>query len=313
MSQQRDADGIVGSQSVQSERLNTSNPLSRGLLRAYSITIDNSGRRIPWVVQELVTKHIRKQRDSSRLAEEQVDTVVSFVEEIWDSVEPKMSDIVKSPLFPLDHGELQEGRDLLWSTLPMRGGGQSKYPYALPAPKIDRHYGFLTTLKSTWSWKELSAADDTDVRPYSQPTSENIFPLFLFKVKSESSQGTLYEAEGQLALAGYHCVRSRLWMLNHVAPERERKATDAMVFSCAVSQREAVAHVHYYNPENNMHYMSYIDSFYYMRDSQKCVDYVKNVVEWLVKIQQPIIRDELDKLYPMALRWKKSNSKASSR
>lgn len=311
MSQQQDADGTAGSLSVQSERLNTSNPMFRGLLRAYSIIIDNSGRRIPRAVQELVTKHIRKQRDSPRLGEEQVDAVIDLVGKVWDSAEPKVSDIVKGPLFPLEHDELEEGRDLLWSTLPIRGGGKSKYPYALPAPKTDRHYGFPTTRTSTWSWDELGAADHTVVRPYSQPTRENIFPSFLFEIKSESSRGTLYGAEGQLALAGYHCVRSWLWVLDHVASKRERKATDAMVFSCAVSQREAVAHVHYYNPEDNMHYMSYIDSFYYMRDSQNCVDHVKNVVEWLVKIQQPIIRDALAKLHPMTVLWKKRKSERS--
>ncbi|KAL8729344.1 MAG: hypothetical protein Q9181_005042 [Wetmoreana brouardii] len=311
MSQQQDEDGTAGSQSVHSERLNTSSPMFRGLLRAYGILMDVSGRRIPLAVQEMVTKHIRKQNDVLRLGEEQVDTVIKLVEKVWNSAEPKVSDIVRGPLFPLEHDELGEGRDLLWDTLPLRGGGQSNYPYALPAPKTDRHYGFPTTQTSTWSWDELGAADHTVVRPYSQPTRENIFPLFLIEIKSESSRGTLYGAEGQLALAGYHRVRSWLWVLDQVAPERERKATDAVVFSCAVSQREAVAHVHYYNPEDNMHYMSYIDSFYHVRDMQKCVNHVKNVVEWLVKIQQPIIRNALAKLYPMTLLWKKRKSEAS--
>ena len=311
MSQQQDADDAAGSQSVQSERTNTFDPMFRAVLRAYGITIDNSGRRIPQVVQELVTKHIRKQRDSPRLGAEQVDTVINLVEQVWDSAEPKVSDIVRSPLFPLEHNELEEGRDLLWSTLPIRGGGKSKYPYALPAPKPDRYYGFPPTLRSTWSWQELGAADHAGVRPYSRPTRENIFPSFLVEVKSESSRGTLYGAEGQLALAGYHCVRSWLWVLDQVDPKRGRTAIDAMVFSCAVSQREAVAHVHYYNPEDDMHYMSYIDSFYYVRDSQKCVDHVKNVVEWLVKIKQPIVRDALAKLHPMTMLWKKRKSEAS--
>ena len=306
--QQSDA---VDSQSVQSERLNTSNPMFRGLLRANGISIDNSGKKIPRAVQELVIKHIQRQRDSPKLGEEQVDKIIKLVEKVWDSAEPKVSDLVNGPLFPLEHDELEEGRDLLWSTLPIRQAGKSKYPYALPAPKTDRHYGFPPTLKSTWSWEELGAADHADVRPFSQPTRENIFPSFLIEVKAESSRGTLYGAEGQLAVSGYHCVRSWLYVLDQVFPDRECKATDAMVFSCAVSQREAVAHVHYYNPDDNVYYMSFVDSFYYVRDSQECVDYIKNVKDWLVKIQQPIIRDALAKFHPLTLLWKKRKSDAS--
>jgi len=69
----------------------------------------------------------------------------------------------------------------------------------------------------------------------------------------------LYGAEGQLAAAGVHRVSSLMLILDQIDPSRTRSSSDALVFSAAVSQRQVVAHVHYYNPENENFYMSYID------------------------------------------------------
>lgn len=43
-------------------------------------------------------------------------------------------------------------------------------------------------------------------------------------------------------------------------------------------------HVHYYNPEDKVFYMSYIDSFYFAKDVQGCRDHAKNVMDWLLEI-----------------------------
>ena len=287
------------------ERLNTSSPLYRGTLAMNDVITDTFGDMIPPDVQRLITMHIRKERKSPKLEEDQKTTIKQTIKDVWDSPEPMVSDIITPPLFPVKHAEVSEGRDTLWSTTPLPRNPD--YAYALPAPKTDRHFGFHPTRKSNWTAQQLSAADNSKVRPYSQPTPANMFPFFLMELKSEATGGTLYGAEGQLATSGAHRVRSLIWTLDLLEPSRKRSSADAIVFSAAVSQRETVAHVHYFNPEDNRFYMSWIDAFTYAKKDgmQECHDYVKNAIEWMVDIQQPMVKDAMDKLHPITRLWKK--------
>lgn len=304
MSQLQDAESTRAPGSTVSERLKTSSPMYRGVLKMNDIIIDNFGTEIPREVEELVTKHIRKARTSPPLEEEKKASIKRKIQEVWDSPEPTVSDIITAPLFDLTDPALAHGRDILWSPKPL----PRSTDYPLVTPKTDRHLGFQPTLKSKWTRVELAAADHPKVRPYSQPTRENLFPSFLFEVKSEATGGTLYGAEGQLATAGFHRVSSLMWILDQTNPNRTRSSCDAIIFSVAVDQREAVVHVHYYNPEDEMFYMSYIESFYFAKDIQACHDHVKNVVDWLLEIQQPIVRDALKAFHPIMQLWKKARS-----
>jgi len=289
--------------SVQSERLNTSSPLYRGTLKMNGVVIDNFGTKIPREVQELVTTHIRKERKSPPLGTDEKARVIERIEGIWNDAELTVSSILETSLFPLRVSGIKEGGDTIWSIKPLPRN--SDYPYGLSTPKTDRHFGFRTSLHSDWTYEELAAADHSKVRPYSQPTRENLFPSFLIEVKSEVTNGTLYGAEGQLAAAGAHRVSSLIWILDQIDPSRTRSSSDALAFSAAVSQRQVVAHVHYYNPEDEKFYMSYIDSFYFVKDAQGCRNHMKNVVEWLLEIQQPIVRDALKRLHPITKWWKR--------
>ncbi|KAL8743066.1 MAG: hypothetical protein Q9190_004536, partial [Brigantiaea leucoxantha] len=190
------------------------------------------------------------------------------------------------------------GGNTLWSTIPLPRNPDCPDP--LKTPKIDLHFGFRADM-SNWTVRQLAAAKYSQVAPYSLRTNTQMFPLFLIEMKSEATGGTFFKAEGQLASAGAHRVRSMIWVLDLIDPSRMRSSVDAIVFSAAVSQRETVAYVHYFNPEDNLFYMSWIDTFVYAKrnDMQECHDYVKNVIEWMVDIQKPIIRDALDKLYPI--------------
>ena len=168
-------------------------------------------------------------------------------------------------------------------------------------------YGFRTSETSTWTVQELSVVDHPQVRPYSQPTRENIMPSRLIELKAVATNGTGYAGEGQTALDGAHRVRSQLWMLDQIDPTKTRSCTDAIVISSVVSQRETATHVHYYNPEDENIYMSYIDDFSFRKDLQGCRNHNKNLSEWLVRVQQPIIRDLLGKLYPVMKSWKRAD------
>ena len=54
-----------------------------------------------------------------------------------------------------------------------------------------------------------------------------------------------------------------------------------------------------------MIYMSYIDDFSFRKDPQGCRNHNKNLSEWLVKVQQPIIRDILRRAHPAMKSWKR--------
>lgn len=222
----------------------------RGALKMNGVVIDNFGTDIPRDVEELVTKHIRKARASPPL---ETANIRRKIQEVWDSPEPTVSDIITAPLFDFADPALAVGRDVLWSPKPLPRS--SDYP--LVTPKTDYHVGFQPTVRSEWTRLELGVADNPKVRPYSQPTYENLFPSFLLEVKSEATGGTLYGAESQLATAGFHRVRSLTWLLDQIDSTRTRSSCDTIVFSAAVCQREVVAHVHYYNPENETFYVLY--------------------------------------------------------
>ena len=289
--------------SVQSERLNTASPMFRATLKMNLVVMDVLGNKIPQEVQEFVDKHIRKERSSPPLGNDEKARINEQIERGWNKAESMVADILKTPLFPLEAPDIAEGRDTRWSAKPLPRNPD--YPYALPAPKPDRHYDFRTSETSNWTVQELSVADHPQVRPYSQPTRENLFPSRLIELKSEASGGTLYAGEGQTALDGAHRVRSQLWLLDQIDPTATRSCTDAIVFSSVVSQRETVTHVHYYNPEDGNIYVSYVDDFSFRKDPQGCRNHNKNLSKWRVQVQQPIIRDILRRVHPVMKSWKK--------
>jgi hypothetical protein len=90
---------MTGSASRQNERRNSSSSIFRGVQRANGFVIENTGRKMPRDVQDLVSKHLRKARDSPRLSEEDVEQVFQSIDRIWNIPGTKMSDIIAPSLF----------------------------------------------------------------------------------------------------------------------------------------------------------------------------------------------------------------------
>lgn len=308
MSQAHDAGDSQGPGSAVSERLRTSSPMYRGTLKMNGVIVDDLGIDIPQDVDELVTRHIRKERKSPRLGNDEKAGILRKVQLVWNSPESRVTDIMALPILPFGDLEkspsLAQGGDILWTRTPLPPNDD----YPLVTPKTDKHLGFQITLGSQWAPEELTAADHPRVRPYSQPTRENLFPSFLAEPKSEATGGTAYTAEAQLATAGCHRVNSMIWILDQIDPERTRKSSDAIVFSAVLTQRQVIAHVHYYDYDKKNFRMSFIDNFYLAKDVQGCVDFGKNMEEWLVKIQQPVVREAMRGIYPVTRLWKKSRA-----
>lgn len=131
-----------------------------------------------------------------------------------------------------------------------------------------------------------------------------MFSSYLCEFKFEASGGILYGAENQLATAGAHRVNSVLHLLDLAEPGRTRSSTDALVFSLAISARQAVAYVHFFR--DRKFYMSFIDNFYFGRDVPRFHSYIKNMRDWLVSVQQPQVKDLLTRLIPVIKGMKRS-------
>lgn len=293
------------SEDEESYEMLTSKSSYRGTLGMNNIIVDNYGTQMPRDVEELVDRHIRKQHTSPRLGHDEVATILQKINRVWDSEEATVGAYMPLLLLPfasLDHPSLAQVGDILWSRMPL----PQNIHYPLVAPKTDMHLGYPTGRQSSqWTSEEHIAADHPTIRPYSQPTEGNLFPSFLIEVKSEAKGGTLYTAETQLATAGCHRVKSMIWILDQIDPNRTRKSSDAIVFSAVITARQVIAHVHYYDHDNDIFRMSFIDNFYLAKEIQNCVDFGKNIKEWLLEIQQPAVREALRKIYPITQSWNK--------
>jgi hypothetical protein len=70
----------------------------RGALKMNGIIIDNFGTEIPRDVEALITKHIRKARTSPPLEDDKKASIRRKIQDVWDSPEPTVSDIITPPL-----------------------------------------------------------------------------------------------------------------------------------------------------------------------------------------------------------------------
>lgn len=292
-----------GSSVAGSDRSSISNPRYRGFQKLHDIVHDEDGEKIPQDVEHFVHMHILKTREGSPPLDKDVEKQMrQLIRDARGTAEPTVIRTLVNFFSPLKDKYLQMGADLLWSRQPVPFNADAQIPLALP--KTDLHIGFPTTLQSDWDARKLVVTEDSLVRPFVQPTRENLFPSYLCEFKSEASGGTLYGAESQLATAGAHRVNSVLHLLDLVEPGRTRSSTDALVFSLAISEREAVAYVHFF--KDGKFYMSFIDNFYFGRDVPRFHSYMKNVKDWLVVVQQPQVEDLLTRLIPVIERMKGS-------
>lgn len=156
----------------------------------------------------------------------------------------------------------------------------------------------------------MAVVDHREALPYSQPSKEVLFPFYMIEIKSEASGGTLYVAENQAASSGTQSVRARRWLHSQANPSRILSTTDAIAFTAAVSQRMVVLHVHWYSPEEEKYYMSYIDCFRLPKPSDvlEYCNHHLNIQDFGVGDLQDSIRKLLKALHPIPKHWKKGRS-----
>lgn len=199
------------------ERPSAPTPMFRRRQQPNWLCIDSLGVHIPPDVQAVVDMHFKKSRSSLTFGPENINKPVRHME-LGHIAEPALSGMLIASFSP--GREVACGGGNSWTRQAMPRNPNDSGPVA--PPKASRLFGFPTSVGSSWSLDELEIADHPAMRPYSQPTSEALFPSYLREIKSEARGGSIHAAEGDLASAGAHRVNSWLWVLDQLEPTRKR-------------------------------------------------------------------------------------------
>lgn len=295
--------------STQSPRANTSSPIYRSVLFNNNVRMDATGRDMPKEVREMMDTQVLKGRSSPELSNDAVEKIVTKAVDLANSAEANVSSLLSTEMFPIDHPDISDGGNTVWST----EGLPSDLIYdevLLAAPKPDYHYGYPIGQGSDWTRQESSVADHPFARPYTQPARGNKFPFFALELKSEATGGTLWHAENQAAGSGSHCVKSMRWVLKAASPDQDIPVTDCLAFTAAMTHREVIFYVHYYSEKDRYFYMTYLQRCWTTdpADIQKCHDIVKNILDFGLVTRQRRIKEALALLFPIPDLWKQSRA-----
>ena len=105
----------------------------RVTLKINKVFMEKLGAEIPRNIYKLLDEHIRKERKSAPLAQDEKAKIMQLIGKVWDQAEPMVSDIIKTTLFPFDEPGIAKGRDVIWSVKPVPRNPD--YPLAIPTPK----------------------------------------------------------------------------------------------------------------------------------------------------------------------------------
>ncbi|KAJ5902341.1 hypothetical protein N7495_002869 [Penicillium taxi] len=264
----------------------------RDLVYNHLLIIDNNGSQIPDEIKPLLKEILDWEK--APLSDEDHVAISETIELYWDKTEAvSVVHILKLPLFQVGRKNIEPTCDLLWSVEPIPANPIWVGP--LVTPKTDAHYGFA---RGAFTIEELAVVFCPEMKPYCMPTSSNIFPSFLIEVKSEATSGTIHKAESQLVVAGAHRSNSMLHLMEIGCPDTQFTVSHSVVFSLALSSRLAVAYVNFYNPDTQRFCMSFLESFYLVKEEEqsKLATYVSNVMDWLTTKQLELVKQVLKRL-----------------
>ncbi|KAL9584224.1 MAG: hypothetical protein Q9212_002253 [Teloschistes hypoglaucus] len=294
-----------------SSRLGTDNPRYLRILHVNRVRIDLTGEKIPKELRSFIDTHILKQR-LSQLSPIEVAEVVECVLGIANNVENDVYNLVNTPMFPIRRLGMRRGGNMPWYNDGLPKGTLSTTPLSIPKPDI--HCGYPPTesyAELFWSDEEGEVIGHDTLRRLAAPTTSNCFPLFLLELKSEANHGTLLHAERQAAGSGGYCVNTMRTLLGEASKASQTPPptiTDSIAFSASITHRQAIIYVHWYNPEEDLHYMSWIAEFGSLRNSQGCSHVVENILDHCLGARQTKVRQALKRLYPLPSYWKSARS-----
>ncbi|KAI4200210.1 MAG: hypothetical protein LQ350_004068 [Teloschistes chrysophthalmus] len=294
-----------------SSRLGTENPRYLRILHVNRVRIDLTGEKISKELRTFIDTHILKQR-LSQLSPIEVAEVVQCVPGIANDVENDVYELVNTPMFPIRRLGMKRGGNTPWYNDGLPRGTVGTTPLSIPKPDIHCGYPPTETYEQTfWSDEEGEVIGHDKISRLAAPTISNSFPFFVLEVKSEATHGTLLHAERQAAGSGGYCVNAMRTLLGEASKASRTPPptiTDSIAFSASITHRQAVIYVHWYDPEKDLHYMSWIAGFSSLRNPQGCNHVVDNILDHCLGARQTKIRQALKQLYPLPSYWKSARS-----
>ena len=329
--------------SVISSRMKTDDPHYPKTIYSNGIIVDRSGTKMPKDVRAFVEEHIvNKPRSSPPLPQEELKRVITVSDQVANSSEGAVYDIVNTAMFPIMQDGVVGGGDTPFSSEPLPSRPEAFYELAVPRP--DRHYGYPTGQNGDFSRPQNDVLDHPYMKKYSQPTSDCAFPFLIIEIKSEAKGGTLWHAENQAAGSGSHCVNAMAYLIHQAEQLQTREfdpiknlkrgadlkdsisrdgshqdstadATKALAFSICLTARNVMLYVHSYSSTRQEYLMSLVSSFLpsKIKDIQECRNQVKNILDFALQVRRKRISEALDALYPFPPSWPSKRNKQRGR
>ncbi|KAI4157092.1 MAG: hypothetical protein LQ342_008530 [Letrouitia transgressa] len=284
-------------------RVKTTSLKYRSVLEGNDVVIDSKGSKISPAVRQLLDREILKKRTSPPLSYEAVDSTMTSMIKWGNSTENAVNGFINSHMFPAQQQGVSIGGNSQWPTAALPY--DPNYGLHMAAPKPDFHVGYTPGIDSAFSKNGRGVIDHPCATAYTKPGTGNILPFLTVELKSEATGGTSYQAENQAAGSGTYSLRAIDWLLDQAKASQVNRQTDTMTFSMAGTGRLVVLSVHWYSPEDRIHYMSYVKGFQTSEPGhiQACNSTVKNIVDWAVGTRHDKLKDVLQALFPLTRQW----------
>ncbi|CAF9903495.1 MAG: hypothetical protein GOMPHAMPRED_000311 [Gomphillus americanus] len=163
------------------------------ILWANGICMNRSGKKMPKGIRDFVEKNItKKERSSPPLVQEELDKIIHVAEDIADSSDAHIQDLLHTEMFPLRDDRVASNGGLPFSSELLPHLPDAFYELATPMP--DKFCGYRTGPKGIFSRPQYSVLSHPYMAKYALPTLDIAFPFLVIKTKSEAKGGTLWHA-----------------------------------------------------------------------------------------------------------------------
>ncbi|KAL9124218.1 MAG: hypothetical protein Q9217_006429 [Psora testacea] len=266
-------------------RVITTSSKYRSVLEGNDVVIDSKGSKISPAVRQFLDQEILKKRTSPPLLYEAVDSTMTSMINWGNSTENAVNGFINSQMFPAQRQGVSIGGNSQWPTAALPY--DPNYGLYMAAPKPDFHVGYTPGIDSGFSKSGRGVIDHPCATAYTKPGTGTIL-LFLTAAGS-----------------GTYSLRAIDWLLDQAKASQANRQTDTIAFSMAGTGRLVVLSVHWYSPEDRIHYMSYVKGFQTSEPGhvQACNSTVKNIVDWAVGIRHDKLKVVLQTLFPLTRQW----------
>ncbi|KAI0103758.1 hypothetical protein GGR51DRAFT_524398 [Nemania sp. FL0031] len=266
----------------------------RDTLSTNHIRLDVYGVHIPPNLRTFLDTTILKRREPP-LGDDAIARVMNALEEISDSGETNVKQLLHTDMFPYRRRGVRVETDSKWSSTPLPNDPEENSDIATPKPDYSVGYSV-----ADWSPAHRNVLKSAEAGVYTQPGGNALLPFLIIEAKSEATGGSMFVAENQAAGAGSHSVNSLLWLYNKAGITDTVDQTNKVAFSITLCQRQAHIYLHWYSEDDDRFYMSMAEAFWVWKpdDIRACHDAVENIVDYALGARRDAIKQALDVLSP---------------